>query len=141
MFHAATQDCNQIDIWGSAYAVYSGLANEEQAKRIAAYLRAHHAALMQKGQLRHCAPGEYWQRGLTPKDQYQNGGHWATPFGWWFVTVHAIDPELARRTFIELVEDFQERGIHEWVLGNRFAVPDYVASACQPLAGLDRLGP
>jgi hypothetical protein len=140
MFRAATADCNQIDIWGSAFAVYTGLASREQAERIAKYLTAHHAALMEKGQLRHCAPGEFWQRSLTPQGQYQNGGHWATPFGWWFVTVHAVDPDLAKRTLLELVEDFQARGIHEWVLGEKSAVPDYVASACQPLAGLARCG-
>jgi hypothetical protein len=140
MFRAATADCNQIDIWGSAYSVYSGLASGDQAGRIAGYLIAHHSALMQKGQLRHCAPGEYWQRSLTSTDQYQNGGHWATPFGWWFVTVHPHAPDLAKSTFLELVEDFQKRGIHEWVLGEKTAVPDYVASAAQPLAGLRRCG-
>jgi hypothetical protein len=140
MFRAATADCNQIDIWGSVYAVYTGLADKEQSGRIAKYLIAHHAALMQRGQLRHCAPGEYWQRSLTPKDQYQNGGYWATPFGWWFVTIHPVDPSLAERTFIELVEDFRAHGINEWVLGEKSAVPDYVASACQPLVGMRRCG-
>ncbi len=140
MFRAATVDCNQIDIWGSVYSVYTGLANNEQADRIAKYLVTNHALLMQRGQLRHCAPGEDWQRSLTPKGQYQNGGHWAAPFGWWFVTVHRIDPELAKRTFLELVEDFRVHGINEWVLSEKKAVPDYVASACQPLAGLRRCG-
>lgn len=140
MFRAATVDCNQLDIWGSVYAVYTGFADDQQADRIAHYLIAHHASLIQHGQLRHCAPGEYWQRSLVPKDQYQNGGHWATPFGWWFVTVHEVDPELARRTFLELIDDFRTRGINEWVLGDKTAVPDYVASACQPLVGLRRCG-
>lgn len=140
MFRAATVDCNQIDIWGSVYAVFTGLADTEQAGRIAKYMVDNHSALMQKGQLRHCAPGEYWQRSLTPKDQYQNGGHWATPFSWWFTTVHRIDPDLAQQTFLELVEDFRARGIHEWVLGDKKAVPDYVASASQPLVGLRRCG-
>ncbi len=140
MFRAATVDCNQIDIWGSAYAVYTGLADNQQADQIARYLIAHHTDLMQRGQLRQCAPGEYWQRSLVPKDQYQNGGHWATPFGWWFVTIHRIDPELAKRTFLELIEDFHTHGINEWILGEKSAVPDYVASACQPLAGLRRCG-
>jgi hypothetical protein len=140
VFHAATQDCNQIDVWGSAYAVYSGLATDRQADAIARYLIKNHEALVERGQLRHCAPGEYWERGLTPKDHYQNGGHWATPFAWWFVTVHRVDSDLAKKTFIELVQDFQTGGINEWVLGDKSAVPDYVASACQPLAGLRRLG-
>lgn len=140
MFRGATRDCNQIDIWGSAFSVYSGLANEAQSERIAEYFIAHHEALMQRGQLRHCAPGEYWERSLTPRDRYQNGGHWATPFGWWFVTVHGKSPDFAERTFIELVEDFQRRGIREWILGEESAVPGYVASACQPLVGVARLG-
>ncbi|MCG3198324.1 MAG: hypothetical protein HUU16_03205 [Candidatus Omnitrophica bacterium] len=139
MFRAASMDCNQIDIWGSAFSVYSGLASQAQSERISNYLVTHHKALMQRGQLRHSAPGEYWERSLTPKDRYQNGGHWATPFGWWFVTVYHKDPELAKRTFVELVEDFQRNGIKEWVKGGDSAVPGYVASACQPLVGLARL--
>lgn len=140
MYRAATQDCNQIDIWGSAYAVYSGLATKDQAAQIGVYLVKHHDQLMQRGQLRHTAPGEYWQRSLTPRDHYQNGGHWATPFGWWFVAVYPMDKDLAEHTFLELVQDFQAHGVHEWILGEKSAVPDYVASACQPLAGLRRCG-
>jgi len=140
MFRAASQDCNQIDIWGSAYSVYSGLANTDQARRIAEYLIKNHSHLMQRGQLRHCAPGEYWQRSLTPRNQYQNGGYWATPFGWWFAAVHPLDKNLAEKTFHELVQDFRTHGIHEWILEEKSAVPDYVASACQPLVGLRRCG-
>jgi hypothetical protein len=140
MFRAATNDCNQVDVWGSAYAVYTGLTDANQADRIGDYLITRHNGLMQKGQLRHCSPGEYWQRALTPKDTYQNGGHWATPFGWWFVAVQRIDPHLAIKTFLELVKDFQIRGIHEWILGDILAVRDYVASPAQPLAGLRLCG-
>ena len=38
MFWAADKDCKQIDIWGSAYAVYVGITNEKQSKKISEYL-------------------------------------------------------------------------------------------------------
>jgi len=140
MFRAATVDCDQIDVWGSLYAIYSGLASESQRTRIVKYMVENHEGLVHRGQIRHCAPGEYWERGLTQKDHYQNGGYWATPFGWWFAAVYPEHPDLAKTTFLELIEDFQNNGINEWVLNDKKAVPDYVASACQPLVGLRRMG-
>ncbi|MCC6733153.1 MAG: hypothetical protein IT394_07970 [Candidatus Omnitrophica bacterium] len=47
---------------------------------------------------------------------------------------------MAENTFLELVQDFRTHGIHEWILDEKSAVPDYVASACQPLVGLRRCG-
>ena len=41
MFFAADEDCRQIDIWGSAYAVQVGLATDAQKDRIADYFMAH----------------------------------------------------------------------------------------------------
>ena len=39
------------------------------------------------------------------------------------------------RTEEVLVEDFQKRGVTEWVRGDRQAVRNYIASATMPLAG------
>ncbi len=140
MFRAATVDCDQIDIWGSIYSIDCGLASAEQTQSVVEYVVRNHSSLVHRGQIRHCAPGEYWERGLTPQDHYQNGGYWATPFGWWFGAIYPAHPDLAKKTFLELVEDFRENGINEWVLNEKKAVPDYVASACQPLLGIRKAG-
>ena len=40
---------------------------------------------------------------------------------------------------IDLVNDFRERGVSEWVLGDHLAVMNYLASATMPLAGVRRM--
>ena len=135
LFRAATARCGQPDIWGSAFAVYLGLANQAQSLRVARYFRDHYDGIVQCGQVRHLPGGVYWQE-AGPKDRYQNGGFWATPVGWFVYTLDLVDPKLADRTVLDLVADFRRRGVREWVFGQTLAVGDYVASATLPLAGI-----
>jgi len=138
LFRAATVKCNQPDIWGSAFAVYLGVAHPEQSKAVAAYFRDHYDQLVECGQVRHLPGGMYWED--TPyRDRYQNGAYWATPVGWFVYTLNLVDPALADRTVVEMVEDFQRRGVTEWVFGSTTAVPDYNASAALPLAGIRKM--
>jgi hypothetical protein len=138
LFRAATVRCREHDLWGSAFAVYLGVASEEQAGRIAGYFKQHYGEIVERGQLRHLPTGEYWES-AGPRDEYQNGGYWATPTGWFVYTLDRVDPALADRTIVELVRDFQSRGVTEWVRGDRTAVMNYVASATMPLAGVKRM--
>ncbi|MFH0946139.1 MAG: right-handed parallel beta-helix repeat-containing protein [Planctomycetota bacterium] len=134
LFRAATRRCAQPDLWGSAFAVHLGIASEAQALRIARYFQSHYGEIVQHGQLRHLPGGEYWEEGCG-RDQYQNGAYWATPAGWLACTLDLVDPELARRTILDLVADFQHRGVNEWVLDETTVLRGYVASATLPLAG------
>lgn len=63
LYRAATISCREHDIWGSVFAVYSAIATDDQAVRIAEYLRKHYEGLILHGQLRHLPEGIYWQRG------------------------------------------------------------------------------
>jgi glycogen debranching enzyme len=134
LFRAATIQCGEPDLWGSAFAVYLGVASETQATRVAGYFKEHYAPIIQRGQLRHLPAGVYWQAACA-KDTYQNGGYWATPIGWFVCALDRVDPQLADRTIVELVRDFQKRGVTEWVRDDHTAVKNYVASATMPLAG------
>ena len=138
MFNAATIQCNQVDIWGSAFAVYLGVADPQQARSIAKYFETNYSKLVQKGQIRHTAPGQYWE-GVTYKDRYQNGAYWATPTGWFVYTLDKVNPALADRTLIDMVNDFQERKINEWVIGNTTKLPNYCASAAAPLGPIKKI--
>jgi hypothetical protein len=138
LFRAATVRCREHDLWGSAFAVYLGVAGDAQAGRIARYFKEHYGQIVERGQLRHLPAGEYWEA-AGPRDEYQNGGYWATPIGWFVYTLDRVDPALADRTVVELVRDFQRRGVTEWVRGERTAVKNYVASATMPLAGAKRM--
>lgn len=135
LFRAATVACTQPDIWGSAFAVDLGVATPDQARTIAGYFKTHYDAIGQRGQIRHLPGGVYWDS-ACPRDIYQNGGFWATATGWFIETLDLVDPELADRTFVDLVDDFRARGVSEWVLGPRTAVMNYLASATMPLAGI-----
>lgn len=134
LFRAATLKCREPDIWGSAFAVYLGVASQRQSLRIARYFRDHYRDIVEHGQVRHLPGGMYWEA-ACPRDTYQNGGHWATPVGWFVCSLDLVDPKLADQTLLDLVEDFQRRGVTEWVRGERLAVRDYIASATMPLAG------
>ncbi|HOJ60921.1 MAG TPA: hypothetical protein PK878_11590 [bacterium] len=138
LFRAATVQCKEPDIWGSAYAVYTGVAGAEQSKRVAAYLADHYSELTQHGQVRHTPAGVYWET-AGPRDEYQNGGYWATPAGWFAYTLNLADPGQADRMIIELVNDLQKRHCPEWIFNNRTQLPGYNASASLPIAGIEKM--
>lgn len=138
LFRAATLKCREPDLWGSAFAVALHVATNDQSVRIAAYFQNHYAEIIQSGQLRHLPGGTYWEE-ASARDVYQNGGFWAVPVGWFITALDLVDPPLAEKTLVDLVQDFQRRGIHEWVRGNDSAVENYLASATMPLAGAKQL--
>ncbi len=135
LFRAATIRCREHDIWGSAFAVYLGVADREQARAIGTYFQKHYAGLVQNGQVRHLPPGVYWEK-AGPRDTYQNGAFWATPAGWFVYALDLADPALADRTVLDLVKDFQAGGACEWVFREQRQLPQYLASASLPLAGI-----
>ncbi|MGA2502018.1 MAG: hypothetical protein ABSH20_30110 [Tepidisphaeraceae bacterium] len=134
LFRAATVKCREPDLWGSAFAVYLGATTQTQSLRVAGYFKDHYTEIVQRGQLRHLPGGVYWETACA-KDTYQNGGYWATPVGWFICTLDLVDPKLADQTLIDLVQDFQKRGVTEWVHNDHTAIPNYLASATMPLAG------
>lgn len=85
MYLAATEDCRQVDIWGSAYALAVNFPPAERHRReITQWLLANRNRYLYRGQVRHLPEGEYWQRLLigVPQDTYQNGAYWGTASGW-----------------------------------------------------------
>jgi len=135
LFRAATVRCREHDIWGSAFAVYLQVADAAQSKQIATYFKTHYAELVQQGQIRHLPGSVYWEEGC-PRDTYQNGGYWATPTGWFVYTLDLTDSKLADQTVVDMVRHFQKHGACEWIFGNHRQLPDYLASASLPLAGI-----
>ena len=66
------------------------------------------------------------------KKRYQNGAFWATPSGWVMGALNGRTPELARRMFADLVEDFRSGGICECVNAGYRNPERYVNSATNP---------
>jgi len=136
LFRAATIRCREHHIWGSAFAVYLGVADKSQSMAIARYFKDNYSQIVQKGQIRHLPGGVYWEMCVAGRDTYQNGAYWATPTGWFVYALDIVDPELADQTVIDLVTDFQKGGACEWVLDEKRRLPNYLASASLPLAGI-----
>ena len=136
LYRAATVRCREHDIWGSAFATYLGVADDRQATAIATYFKNHYQEIVQKGQIRHVPGGIYWEQALCQPDTYQNGAFWATPTGWFTYTLDRVDSKLAEQTVIDMVADFKMNGANEWIFGETYRLPDYLASAALPLSGI-----
>jgi len=142
LFFAASRDCRQTDIWGSAYAVYYDFPLGGKRVRIVSWLAENVDRYIWHGQIRHLPAGQYWQRQLMPvdKERYQNGAYWATAAGWVLWALNERDPALARRVFADLVADFRAGGICECVNSDGYRqLPSYVNSATNPLGAARRL--
>ena len=138
LFRAATLQCREPDIWGSALAVYLNVAAEDQALAIAQYFEDHYDEIVQRGQIRHLPGGVYWEK-ADKRDKYQNGAYWSTPTGWFVYTLDLVDSALAEQTVIDMVNDFEQRGCIEWCFGDKVQFPNYLASGTNPLAGIRKM--
>lgn len=139
LYFAASDDCRQIDVWGNAFAVAIGYpAGEERTRTIENFFANRYGEVIEKGQVRHLIEGEFWNRMLIPiaEGDYQNGAYWGTPSGWVLKVLAPRHPRLAEKMLRDLLGDYRERGIHEWVNGDRTRLPRYVASIANPLAAV-----
>ena len=141
MFLAASLDNRQIDIWGSAFAAYLGVANKDQQSAIAHYLADNYEGIVRRGQVRHTAPGTFWEKARVGQGVYQNGAYWATASGWVAHTIDKVDHRLARQMLVDLTKDFIDNGINEAFNDelSYVAVRDYVASATNPIPVMEGL--
>ena len=138
LFRAATVRCREHDIWGSAFAVYLDVADSKQAKSIANYFKTHYEEIVDQGHIRHIPGGQYWEIGCS-REEYQNGGYWAVPTGWFVYTLDLVNPEMADKTIVDMVNYFKKHGVHEWINGQRRCLPHYLASVSLPLAGIEAM--
>ena len=62
VFVAASEKWRQPSVWGSLFAVYSGIATPEQSDRIARWCLDHYDLIVFRGQIRHLPKGTFWGR-------------------------------------------------------------------------------
>ncbi len=101
--HSATGVGNQADVWGSAFAVWSGALDGETADRIGhALVRAYREkTAVREGCVRHILTtdpvnGGAWEMSISPSGDYQNGGYWGTPAGWYIAAMARVDRRASR---------------------------------------------
>lgn len=138
LFRSSTGDSNVPYIWGSAFAVWLGVATDEQSQKIAVYFKNHYDEIVQSGQVRHLPGFTNWDGKRAEKNggRYQSGAFWATPVGWFVYTLDLVDPALADQTVVDMVRHFQKYGACEYIDGENRRLPGYVASAALPLTGI-----
>jgi hypothetical protein len=156
--NAATHVCRQRDVWGTAFAVYTGVLEGEAGAAACRALRDAYRAgtAVRDGAVRHILVGDdwaddtAWEYALFAKDQYQNGGYWLTPSGWLLYAIARVDPAAARALFADLMThlratDFRaggdRRGPYEWHDPDtgRHGHAVNLTSICCPLQGVERL--
>ena len=141
LYRAASVRCREHDVWGSAFAVWLGVAPAARADRIAGVFKENYAGLVSRGQIRHLLPGVYWECAPdVARDTYQNGAFWGTATGWFAGTLARIDRPLALRTIADLVADYERNGACEWHFGGtRACNGGYPANLALPLAAVERV--
>ena len=162
LLHASTGKSNQLDIWGSAFAVYVGILNPSQSRKIShALIKALDAnTIAWKGNIRHVPTDNdfsnetVWEEtvdiGSFPKNTYQNGAYWNTPTGWICYAISQVNPDVGKNLATEYIQqlksdDFRQGDefgapfecIHPD--GNHRQNPVYLTSVTCPLAAFQRL--
>jgi hypothetical protein len=139
-FVAASIDCNQIDIWGNAYAIYIGYPLAEKKDRIISYLVNNFDNILYQGQIRHLPKPDYWQKTLIPikPETYQNGAYWGTASGWIAFAVWKKYPDLSRKIFHDLILSYQKSGAFECINQDYKKINYYVASVTNPLGAIKK---
>lgn len=139
---SATGIGKQEDVWAGAYAVWQGAVSRDKALAIARRLRQLYLAggTVVEGQVRHLPAGEFWQEGLAGHGQYQNGGYWGTPTGWFIAALRYLEraeprgERVADRMFGEFMAQLSARKAagapFEWVnpSGGSFVNPRYAST-------------
>jgi len=161
LLKASTGKSSQVDVWGSAFAVYCGLWDGEDGQRACSAL-AHalsQGTIAWRGNIRHVpTDGDHsaesaWEQvvGQWPKNHYQNGAYWNTPTGWVCYAVAQVDQRAARQLATEYVDQLREDDFRQ---GPKFGAPYecihpqgdhrqnpvYLTSMTCPLAAFKRLG-
>ncbi|MGB0605276.1 MAG: hypothetical protein ACPGRY_09985 [Candidatus Latescibacterota bacterium] len=161
LLKASTGKSAQVDVWGSAFAVYCGLWDGEDGQRACSAL-AHalsQGTIAWRGNIRHVpTDGDHsaesaWEQvvGQWPKNHYQNGAYWNTPTGWVCYAVAQVDGRAARQLATEYVDQLREDDFRQGPefgapyecihpQGDHRQNPVYLTSMTCPLAAFKRLG-
>lgn len=146
MFFAASQDCRQIDVWGSIYACHMDIANPEQRAGVLRWLAENRSLFEYRGHLRHLPEPDFWQRMTPPYDkhgkpgEFQNGTYWSTPTGWYGELLETTTPGAGERVIEDTVRTFIDFGVWECLLPSGYRrIQDNLSSVLLPYASLKRI--
>ena len=108
--HSATGVGNQPDVWGSAFAVWAGVVDGKVADAVARALRRAYRdrTAVRNGFVRQILTTDrtnngFWQECHWQRGEYQNGGYWGVPAGWYVAALNRVDPEAAAALLSEYI--------------------------------------
>lgn len=113
---AATGQCRQHDVWGTAFAIYeNALTGDIKQDALKAILKSYRDGTATcRGNVRHILTTEDWNQNTawestyTPHNTYQNGAYWGTPVGWFLYALAQIDPQACTQFVAEYVDELIE---------------------------------
>jgi len=122
---SATGVGRKDDVWAGAFAVWLHLLPRPIELKVARHLLNLylHGDVAAEGQFLEVPPrgefGGHWEKaGSGPKD-YQNGGYWATPTGWYVAALREVDRPTADKLLGEYVRFLRENeakgASFEWI--------------------------
>ena len=155
-YKASTIKCSgQLDMWGTMFAVWSGIPEEGVAKMIASNLNgiitnssaSTDVATTHKGAVRHVvrptdyAAGQSWEAYFAAPafGTYQNGGFWHTATPWMCYALSLVDPAAAKVQYDAMIASMREQSDAvrpvEWLMntGATLGAGKYATSAIAPL--------
>ncbi len=140
MFLSDTLTNRRIDVWGSAYAVYSGAVERDKAKKISEWFVENFDRCVRWGHVRHLPSPEYWKKtghDALPPGQYQNGGYWSVPAPWVVHTIALTNEDLAKQMCESLEDALLKFDFPECINEDGTCkLPGYTASAAMGLLAL-----
>lgn len=154
--NSATGMGNQPDVWGSAFALWSGAVKGPAAEEIGhALVRAYlEKTAVRDGCVRQILTTDPinhggWQRSIVKLGTYQNGGYWGTPTGWYITAMNSVDHLAAARMASEYIRFLKDNrrpdGVTEaWEWFNpdtgKQNNPLYVSTVALPYLSLKEAG-
>lgn len=146
--YSATGICHQYDVWATAYAVYSGITEEETTLK-ALYLAYKNRTAVVDGYVRHIltdhdySASTAWESTATVLNEYQNGAYWSTPTGWYAYAIYKYNSETdILADFIKHTKKYAEKGApFEWMDASSNIVSGlkYGTSGILPYIGAKRI--
>ena len=147
-FYSATGIGHQHDVWGTAYAVYSGITRDERTLN-ALYEGYKNRTAVVNGYVRQIlsdcdfSESSAWESTATKLNEYQNGAYWATPTGWYAYALYLYTAQTEILSdFLEHTKKYADRGApFEWMDADTELVSGlkYGTSGVLPYIGAKRI--
>ncbi len=149
---SATGVGDKPDVWGSAYALFSGAVPGDVALAIGRWLLRGYRerTTVQHGQVRHIPTTDgFWELAQAEPGRYQNGAFWGYPAGWYIYALSLVDGQAAGEMFGEYLGYLRATWNDDlracaWECINpdldHYQNPGYLATVAMPYAALKQKG-